>query len=435
MNVGEKSSYFRPMSPPEKKLAFTAIAALALAGGLACAWDLALIWDGGAQFCYTLFHGRGYGYAARFFTAILWQPVIWAAHCTEDLAVLRALYGLPLCLAPAASAALSWWMAARSRPALFPWALLGICAASAPVQVFAINESIFQLNVFWPVFVGLLVPLNRTRWIVLGVLCVFQFSHPQGLLLLAGATVALWMLRDDPLHRRRVPIIAALTALCLLRVLLFPDPEAAHQANARVAFALFRQGVAGWPLAGWMCVVAAVWTRSARGAAWLLALAAIAWLWWAGDPARWAKALDARRFVIVFAAPFFYGAWRSLRAPASPEMPGRALVVALIFSGTLLLQANGWRGLMNRVLEQVEADPRSVIPTEDFAWVRGGPAEHWGLGSQVIAKLGGRKLVLDAVGREALRRDPPLVQIGYDAWVPTEPGVIGWFDFREAVRR
>ena len=138
--------------------------------------------------------------------------------------------------------------------------------------------------------------------------------------------------------------------------------------------------------------------------------------------------------MIVFAAPFFFGAWRSLRVPASPEMSRRALAVALIFAATLILQANGWRGLMNRVLAQIEADPRSVIPAEDFAWVRGGPAEHWGLGSQVIAKLGGRKLVLDAGGRDALRSDPPLVQIGYDAWVPPEPGVIGWFDFREAVR-
>ena len=45
-------------------------------------------------------------------------------------------------------------------------------------------------------------------------------------------------------------------------------------------------------------------TRSNRRAAVLLALGAAAWLWWAGDPQRWSKALDARRFVVVFAAPF-----------------------------------------------------------------------------------------------------------------------------------
>lgn len=432
-----------PGAPPgprlseEARLAIVAIAAMAVAGGLACLWDLALIWDGGAHFCYTLFHGSGYGYAARFFTAILWRPVIWAAHLTDNLAILRALFGLPLCLAPAVSAALSWWMVARSRPALFPWALLGICAASVPVQVFVVNESIFQLNVFWPVFLGLLVPLTPARRIVMAGLLVFQFSHPQGLLLLAGAATALAALREEPMHRRRALIMAALTMLCLLRVLLFPDAEAAHQASLNAAFALFRQGMFGWPLAGWLCVVVAARTRTDRRATFFLGLAAALWVFWAADPERWVKALDARRFVPALAAPFFYGAWRSLRSSASAEwvdMWRRGLLVALIFATTLTLQANEWRRLMDRVIAQVEADPRGVVAVEDFAWLNGGPAEHWGLGAQVIAKLGGRKLVVRPAAREALRREPPLVDLGYDAWVPPEPGALGWFDFRAALQ-
>ena len=434
-------------------MALLAILVLAIAGGLACAWDLALIWDGGAQFCYTLFHGHGYSYAARFFTEILWQPVVWAASWTKNLAALRFLYGLPLLLAPAMAAALSWWMVAPARPALFPWALLGICAASAPVQVFAINESIFQLNMFWPIFLGLLVPLDRARWMALAVLVILQFSHPQGLVLLSGAAVALWALGSEPRFRRRAWMVSGVAGICFGRILLFPDVEAAQQANAQVAFALFRQGVLGWPLVGWTCLLIAVWTRTTRNSVLFLALASAAWWWWAAEPMRWSKALDARRFVIVFAAPFFFGAWRSLRerngfsirhrsiadyksAPLSPSnLTPRATAAALIFAGTLLLQAHGWNRLMDRVIAQVEADPRSVIPVEDFAWLEGSPAEHWGLGSQVIAKLGGRKLVLDESGRAALERKPPLVKIGYDAWVPPEPGILGWFDFRSTIQR
>jgi len=424
-----------PASRREKQLALVAILALAVAGGLACAWDLALIWDGGAQFCYTLFHGHGYAYAARFFTEILWEPVVWAASWTNNLATLRFLYGLPLCLAPAIAAALSWWMVARARPALFPWALLGICAASMPIQVFAINESIFQLNMFWPIFLGLLVPLDRARWMAMAVLVIFQFSHPQGLLLLSGAAVSLWALRSEPRFQVRASIVSGAALVCFGRVILFPDVEAAQQADAQMAFALFRQGVLGWPLVGWMCLLIAVWTRTTRNAVLFLALAAAAWWWWAADPMRWSKALDARRFVIAFAAPFFFGAWRSLRVPLQTDLAPRATAAALLFAGTLLLQAHGWSGLMNRVLVQVEADPRTVIPVEDFGWLQGSPAEHWGLGSQVIAKLGGRKLVLDVAGRAALERNPPLVKLGYDAWVPPEPGILGWFDFRAAIRR
>ena len=419
----------------ERLLALIAIATLATAGGLACAWDLALIWDGGAQFCYTLFHGHGYAYAARFFTEILWEPVVWAASWTNNLAALRFLYGLPLCLAPAIAAALSWWMVAPTRPALFPWALLGICAASVPVQAFAINESIFQLNMFWPIFLGLLVPLDRARWMAMTVLAIFQFSHPQGLLLLSGAAVALWASRSELRFRVRAWIASGAALICFVRVILFPDFEAAQQADAQMAFALFRQGVLGWPLVGWTCLLIAVWTRTTRNAVLFLALAAAVCWWWAADSVRWSKALDARRFVIAFAAPFFFGAWRSLQTLPPPDLSPRATAAALIFAGTLLLQAHGWSGLMDRVVAQVEADPRSVIPVEDFGWLQGTPAEHWGLGSQVIAKLGGRKLVLDAAGRAALERNPPLVKLGYDAWVPPEPGILGWFDFRAAIRR
>ena len=426
-----------------------ALAALTLAGLIACACDLALTWDGGAQFCYTLHNGSAYQYEARFFSAILWRPVIWIAHHSGNLALLRFVFGLPLCLAPAASAALAWWMVRRTAPALFSWALMGICVPSALAQVFVISESIFQLNVFCPVFVGLLVPLDWPRRLALAGLLVSQFSHPQGLLLLAGAAGALWILArhaaapDARRHRTRALLATALAALCLLRLSLHSDPEAARQANAFVVLAQFWQGLVGWPLAGWLCVVAAVGLlatgRSARLAAALLALATAAWLWWAADPHHWAKALDGRRFVVALAAPFFYGAWRSMRRgprgwPAATHLPRCALALALLFFATHTLHAVTWRALLHRLVADLQADSRTVIPLEELTWIRGTPLDHWALGSQVIALLGGQKLVLDAAARAALREDPPRVQIGYGAFVGPAPGPLGYFDFRAALQ-
>lgn len=433
-----------------KTLPLVTIVALTLAGLFASACDLALIWDGGAQFCYTLFHGKPYAYGARFFSAILGLPVIWAAHLTDELWVLRLLYGLPLCLAPAASAALSWWMVSKTRPALYPWAVLGICVPSVVTQVFVINESIFQQNVFWPVFVGLLVPLDWPRRVVLAGLLIFPFSHPQGLVLLAGAAGILWLLAwrgpapEAARHRTRALVMTGLAALCLLRVVLLPDAEATRQANLGMLFVLFSQGLAGWPLLGCACVVAAAWMLALKRrpvvfAAGLVAIAGAVWLWWAAEPHRWAKALDARRFVVLLAAPFFMGAWRALIADpwqlySTPHLHRCAVAVSLILLGTLTLQANGWRALMDRLLAEIESNPREVIRAEDFEWARGTPLDHWALGSQVIARLGGRKLVLDAKGRAAFFQDPPQVMLGYDAPVELKPGAIGWFDFRETVR-
>jgi hypothetical protein len=432
-----------------RTLPLVSIAALTLAGLIACFCDLALTWDGGAQFCYTLSGGRPYVYGARFFSAIVWQPVIWLAHFTDDLALLRSCYGLPLCLAPAAGAALSWWMIRRTASALYPWAVLGICVPSALAQVFVINESIFQQNLFWPVFLGLLVPLNWPRRVVLAALLVFQFSHPQGLILLAGTAAGLWLLArekespDASRHHTRALAVTALAALCLLRIVLVADPEAARQADIGMVFVLFWQALAGWPLVGWLCVVSAVGLlaaeRSARVAAALVVLAAAAWLWWASDPQHWVKALDGRRFVVALGAPFFYGAWRSAftgtrRRPIAPHLPLCALTLALVFLATHAVQAFTWQALMNRLLATLEADPRAIIPREELTWIRGTPLDHWALGSQVIAKLGGQKLVLDAAARAAIEEKPPRVQIGYDAWVAPAPGPLGYFDFRPALK-
>ncbi|MEA3187568.1 MAG: hypothetical protein QOD99_1398 [Chthoniobacter sp.] len=434
----------------DAKLVWFSILSLAVAGLTACASDLALIWDGGAQFCFTLYHGEPYSYAARFFTLILWKPVIWAAHWTRNLATLRFLYGLPLCLAPAVSATLAWWMVKRTRPDLFPWALLGISAASIPVQCFVINESIFQLNMFWPVFLGMLVPLDRARALVIACLLVFQFSHPQGLLLLSAVAAGLALLgnrrRNDDwsVFRKRALWMAATALVCLLKIVVFPDPEAAHQANPLEVLILFWQGLAGWPLAGWLFLVAAVWCSRELERKWLasvlLVAAACACWWWAADPVCWAKALDARRFVPFLAAPFFFGAWFAVKRESRWRIPAGPLwrcatAAAVIFSATLGLQAFGWHRLRARLLTQLEADPRVAIPVEDFSWMRGGPGDHWGLGAQVIASLGGRKLVLDQAGRAAIGREPPLVALGYDAWIAETPGVLGWFDFRETIRK
>lgn len=427
-----------------------AVALLAVAGVWACVCDLALVWDGGAHFCYTLVNGEAYMYAARFFSAVLWQPVVWAAHVTRDLAVLRFLFGLPLCVAPAVAAALSWWMVRHERPALFPWALLGICAAAAPAQVFMINESTFQQTMFWPALLGLLVPLDRKRGAVVVLLLTLEFSHPQGLLLLAIATLMVWRLGamspspETGMWRRRVPFLIGATLLCFLRVVMFRDPYAAQEANVIQVVVLFWQGIVGWPLLGWMCLVLAVWWSARAEAGWgrvaisgAVVLAALCWWYWAADPQRWWKALDARRFVVPLAAPFYFGAWRAVAANAvdSPSLRRVALASAVIFAGVLGLQATGWRSELDAVLARVERDPRTVIPTEDFADLERTPLGHWGLGSQVIAKLGGRKLVLDSRGRAALFHEPPWVVVGYDAPVVAEPGPLGWFEFRETVRR
>jgi len=421
---------------------------LAATGLYACVCDLALIWDGGAHFCYTLVNGEAYAYQGRFFSAILWQPVVWAAGAHQELSVLRFLFGFPLCLAPAIGLALSCWMG-RSRPELLLWALPGICVSAIPSQVFMINESTFQQTLFWPVMLGLLVPLTIPRRIMMALLLVFQFSHPQGLLLMAVAALLLWLLGRNPrladseMYRRRVKYMVGLCVLCLMKIVLTPDPYAVQEAGIWPVLALFYQGLLGWPLLGWLCLVGAFGLSlrnregDTRRVLILVLLAGVVLIYWAVDPTRWVKALDARRFALPLALPFYVGLWFTIRKPARPApcLRNVAFVSVILFCVVLTIQSARWNRQLGKVLWQVEADPRSVLPVEEFTALQGTPLDHWGLGPQIIARLGGRKLLLDENGRNALMSDPPQVTVGYDALVSPEPGPLGWFDFHDVVRK
>lgn len=425
------------------------IALLAGSGLYACVCDLALIWDGGAQFCYTLSDGAPYAYFGRFFSVIIWQPVIWATHFTDNLAVLRFLYGLPLCIAPAVSAVLCFWIAGRSRPDLLLWALPGICISAIPTQVFIINESTFQQTLFWPVMLGFLVPLTISRRIVMGALLVFQFSHPQGLVLMVGATVLLWglgmksSLPDAAMFRRRAKWMLGLSVLCLAKVVLTPDPYAVQEAGIWPVWVLFKQGLQGWQLVGWFCFVGATCLAMQDNKGfrrWILRLVVFAmavWIYWAADSSQWTKALDARRFALPLALPFYFGLWwmMSKGERAGSHLSHLAAASVVIFSAVISIQATAWRRQYAKVITSVEYDPRSILPSEDFTELRDSIMDHWGLGAQVIARSGGRKLVLDEAGRKALLEVPPRVTLGINKLAPIQPGATGWFDFSEAVKR
>src|SRR6185312_8753540 len=100
--------------------------------------------------------------------------------------------------------------------------------------IFIINDSIFQQHMFWPIFLGLLVWLERPQIIVLALLVVFQFSHQIGFVLLTGGAgaAALLALRD---RKRRTELLVkaavmlALAIVALWKILHFPDSYARQE--------------------------------------------------------------------------------------------------------------------------------------------------------------------------------------------------------------
>ena len=432
-----------------------------------------MIWDGSYQFCFTLIKQRPYFYLTRFHSYVLWLPLVGLSHMTSNLAILKLAYGLPFTLAPAASVMMSWWVVRKQAPRLIIWAILGAAAAPLPGQIFIINDSIFQQHMFWPVFLGLLVPLERKQIIALSLLAVFQFSHQIGLVLLAGGAGAAGVLalRDRENRRElliKAGILGALAIVAFWKILHFFDSYAQSEFTWERARESWRWGVEGYPLRGielmWAAGVFILLHQVLRGVRWekvrrsiswaamLCVLAAAAnWTIWALDSHKWSTAVNYRRWVVPLTVPFYLlafldvwfspGSHRRERVDGSSRdgMPCRiGWMTAATFALVLSIQSLVWRNLTRHLMRDVESYPQAVVPWSRINWTKDSPLYHWGTTSYVFVLEGKapRKLVLDpddsnaARQLEMVRGTPPKIPLSWFTPINPKPGPGEWFDFR-----
>ena len=458
-------------------LAYATSTILAIAGIFTCLCDTPMIWDGAYQFAFSLIRQRPYFYLTRFHSWLLWWPMVALSHLTHNLTVLKLAYGLPFTLAPAASVLLSWWVVKRRAPHLIIWAIFGVAAAPLPGQIFIINDSIFQQHLFWPVYLGLLVPLDWRRILVLSVLVVFQFSHQVGLLLLIGGAGASALLawRDRP-HRAallvKTCIALPLAAIAFWKIVHFPDSYAQREFTWERAHEAWRWGVEGYPLRGlefmWAAGLAMLVHRalpasraeSHRGplafaAGFCVFAGAVTWTIWALDSHKWSTAVNYRRWVVPLSVPFYLlaliDAWIASRpkplmavaAPTSRSPQWIGMSVAAVFVLVLSIQSLVWLGLASHLSRDVESYPQPIVPWSAIGWTRDTALYHWGTASYVFVLEGQtpRRLVLDPLPADAARQlqmihaDPPEAPLSSFTAISPAPGPAGWFDFRPLVQQ
>jgi len=466
-----------PALPPSRewgRLAYGAAAILALAGVFTCWCDTPMTWDGAYQFCFSLIQQKPYYYLTRFHSYVLWTPMVLLSHVTSNLGVLKMAYGLPFTLAPAFSVLVSWWVVRKPAPHLVLWAIFGAAAAPLPGQIFVINDSIFQQHMFWPVFLGLIVPLRWPQVIVLSLLAVFQFSHQIGLVLLTGGAGAAALLAiPDKAHRTQLlvksSIALVLAIVAFWKILHFPDSYAQREFTWDAAHNAWQWGVEGYPLRGlelmWaaaICVSLARLLRSRhrdeiRRALWIVAglcvaIAAVIWMRWASDSHRWTTAVNYRRWVVPLTIPFYFLAFVDMwtRTSDAGEATGErspaitiGYLVAVTFAVVLSIQSIVWLGMTRRLMHDVEQSPTAVVPWSAISWTQDTALDHWGTASYVFALEGRepRHLVLDRLPEdsakqwEILRRHPPAIPLSSFTAVSPDPGPAGWFDFRPMLKQ
>jgi len=459
------------------RTAYGAAIILTAAGIFACLCDTPMIWDGAYQFCFSLIRQQPYFYLTRFHSYILWLPVVLLSHVTTNLTVLKLTYGLPFALAPAASVLLSWWIVRLRAPRLIIWAIFGT-AAALPGQIFIINDSIFQQHMFWPVFLGLLVPLNRRQAVVVSLLAIFQLSHQIGLVLLTGAaaTAALFSIgatarRKELLTKSAIALFLAVIALW--KILHFPDSYAQREFTWERVHEAWRWGVEGYPLRGlyfmWAAGAAMLLRRLLSAPRWdghrlaigsaagcCVIAAAIIWTIWAIDSHKWCTAVNYRRWVVPLTVPFYVFALLDARfiscrrsvvlSENGPAWPLNLVIgcgVAAVFALVLSVQSIVWVRLTRHLQHDVESYPRTIVPWSQIAWTHDTALYHWSTTAYVfvLESRQPRRLLLDPDSANAVAQlamvhsDPPSIPLSWFTPMPPTPGPAGWFDFRPMLER
>ena len=451
---------------------------------VACACGLPLIWDGAYQLAVSLVEQKPYFYQTRFHSWLLWWPCVALSRMTGNLTVLTFAFGLPFIAAPAVSLWLSWRVVRRHRPELITWAAFGVAVAGLPGQAFVINDSIWQQTLFWPVFLGALVPVSRRGIFVLGVLALFQLSHQAGTLLLLAATLASLATKAptlEVLHAQleKFAVFSVLFLLAAAKAVWVAIPAlsgALHDsyASQRMSWdelsTTFRDGVLGPPLYGMIAMWLAAFAPFARsrGVQRLGFIAIIAagalWVWWAAEPARWAGAINFRRWVVPAALPFMLAAFHATRrtwempvslagdvtvskpemqvafrfSPPKPNTKHYALVplVGLVFCLVITLQSLGWRRLVTRLNAEIARDARPVILHDAVPWVARTPMDHWGM-TALVALHGGKRpekyFAFNADATAALHAGK--IWLGDGHAISAAPGPAGFFDHRPLLER
>ncbi len=358
---------------------------------------------------------------------------------------------------------LSWWFVRRSAPWLILWATLGTCATELPGQMFLTNDSIFQQYLFWPFYLGLLVPLTPLQVGALVILAVFQLSHPLGGLLLLGSviTTASLAILDTPNRRRwlvRTSLVLGLDIVAWGKILLWPDPYAYEEASFQMARSRFHDGVLGWPLIAilciWLCAICAWWAgkhdiedsrqrKLSLCAAAALVLGAIALTIWAADPQRWASAINYRRWAAPLTLPVFALTFLETRTPPlDPFLLSRSrsrliLGCGLMFSLVLCWQALTWSNMTRRLMSEVESRRGPIVTVESLQSRQGTALDHWSLASLVLVSQGRNptKLVLNSEGLTALEGPVPRLELGSWDLQPITPGMRDWFDFSSIIEQ
>lgn len=376
---------------------------ISLALIIAALCGAALSWDGSAYLFQILDKQAPFTPNDRLINIPLHIPVLLVSRWTNNLAILRFVFGLIYVAIPAAVLALSWWIVRRDVRSLFVWPALGIGLGMLPGQFFFVSEANIATQLFWPLALAILTRLQLWQIPIVAVLAIaIFFSHPSAILLFALAAVLSFLVgmryRSD---RRKMWlgafVFSVITASAVVRFLLVRSQYESDKLSWDILRWTFDVSMAGVPikaLAGLFLATAVIFGapviknhHAQRSVLALYALELICFtgaagllVYWALNPPWWQW---AGRF--TFWAPFVT-CWFMGMAALECLAPGLSKgqqqgerdwqhrvrtiqITGSIFCLVLSVQSLVWRNLTSQLRQTMVQNPWSCISMSSVAWL------------------------------------------------------------------
>ncbi len=284
-----------------------------------------LSWDGSYVLFRVLDDQSVLAPHGRFIHAVLQWPVLAATHFTDDLRVLRVVFGAAYATIPLLALLLSWWIVRKHSPALFVWPSLAICFGTLPGQFGFISEALMVSQLAWPIILAVLCPIQRrTAFLVLLLAWMVFFSHPLSSVIFGYLSILCFcsMLRNE--HQRLVrSLIAVLFGmLSVTRFVMIRSGYETEQVSLEILQTAFMTSVRGLPLAalasawfvGLTILLFSLVKHPTDTMQKLIQYTQVAVLlmsgWfllnWARDASSWTLMLEYRYWIVFCSAPFVF---------------------------------------------------------------------------------------------------------------------------------
>jgi len=380
----------------------TTITVVAAAVVVAAAAGAPLLYDGAFFFYQAVNRQQIVIPQARITFGLLLWPVVVASHLTDNVALLRLAFGLPLAVTPVISLAASWWIVRRDRPELFVWAAFGVLLVNLPGQTHWVATSLRTNQLLWPVLLAVLIGLPDRVLPVVAVLALAAVNlHPQATVyffFIAGTCVILASRQPD--GRDRYLAAAGVFAVAgMYRAGVVAPGYEVDEASASNQAAQWKESVLGWPLAmlvgvfatSALLVVARLRPTRRRPlillAAALSVAGGLAMLGWSADPSLWRSAIQYRGpsmfhglAMMTVAVVDRLAGDRYRSGPPADVLGARmgfATGAAVVFAAVIVTQAAGVRSERQAILAEMRSAPTGCVPYSAVSSLAGSPLDFW----------------------------------------------------------